>query len=78
MDVYFVVIECPNTGKATRTGIELADISAFSFVGLLAQETKCQHCNDLHPWTQRDAWVERNQSSRVHIRPALAKPPADD
>jgi hypothetical protein len=78
MDVYFVVIECPNTGKSTRTGIELSDMGAFSFVGLIPQRTSCQHCNEIHQWTQRDAWIERSQASRVHMRPPATTPPRDD
>jgi hypothetical protein len=74
MDVYFVVIECPNTGKAVRTGIEIGEVDAFRFVGLIPQSCACPHCPERHTWTQRDAWIERQQASRVHIRAAIARP----
>jgi hypothetical protein len=70
VDVYFVVIECPNTGKATRTGVELPDISGFKFMGLSPVNSACEHCPEVHTWTQKDAWVERRDASRVHIRVA--------
>jgi hypothetical protein len=70
MDVYFVVIQCPNTGKATRTGVEISDITSFKLVGLLPEECQCQHCHERHVWRQQDAWIERQQASRVHVRGA--------
>jgi hypothetical protein len=72
-DVYYVVIECPNTGRATRTGIEVADIAAFHFVGLQPTPCQCQQCPDVHVWTHKDAWIERHQASRVHVRAAISK-----
>jgi hypothetical protein len=67
-DVYYVVIECPTTGKATRTGVELPDLDGFRFVGLTAQACRCEHCPETHTWSNRDAWPERHQASRVHVR----------
>lgn len=72
MDVYQVVIECPNTGKATRTGLELSDIATFAFVGLLPESCQCQHCHEAHVWSQKDAWVERHGGSRIHVRSAVS------
>ena len=74
MDVYHVVIACPNTGKATRTGLELEDIDAFKFVGLMPTSCDCQHCLERHAWVHRDAWIERRGGSRVHVRAAIAEP----
>ena len=68
MDVYFIVIECPKTGRATRTGCEIGDISAFKFMGLAPVDSACEHCTEVHTWTQKDAWIERRDASRVHIR----------
>ena len=73
MDVYNVVIQCPNTGKATRTGCELDDIADFRFIGLQPQPSVCEHCHETHIWTRRDAWVERQNASGVHVRAAVAK-----
>jgi hypothetical protein len=73
MDIYYVVIKCPNTGRGTRTGLELSEFSAFEFVGLMPQTIDCQHCNARHTWTKKDAWMERHGASRVHVRPAIAQ-----
>mgnify|MGYP000644213933 CR=1 FL=1 len=27
VDIYFVVVACPNTGRAARTGVELTDLA---------------------------------------------------
>jgi hypothetical protein len=70
MDVYVVVIQCPNTGKATRTGHEIEDMDQFKYVGLLPETTACVHCNETHTWTSKDAWIERHNASRVHVPPA--------
>lgn len=73
MEVYAVVIACPNTGKSTRTGHDLSDIAQFKYVGLLPETVQCSHCNDAHTWSNQDAWIERKDASRVHI-PAARKP----
>ena len=72
VDVYYVVIECPNTGRALRTGLELSELGAFDFVGLMPESLPCQHCSQTHVWTKRDAWVERRTASRIRVRPAIA------
>ena len=72
MDVYSIVIECENTGKATRTGCELSDISEFKFIGLQPQTAVCEHRHEIHTWTQQDAWIVRQIASRV--RAAADKP----
>jgi len=74
VDIYFVVVACPNTGRAARTGVELTDLSEFAFVGLLPASFACQHCHELHTWSNKDAWIERQQASRLHIRPAVSIP----
>ena len=73
MDVCFVVIQCPNTGKATRTGLELPDISGFTFMGLAPISSTCEHCPEAHTWTQKDAWIERRDASRVHVRATVQR-----
>jgi hypothetical protein len=73
VDVYFVVIQCPNTGKATRTGVELPDISAFKFIALAPVSSACDQCSEVHTWSQKDAWIERRDASRVHVRAAARR-----
>jgi hypothetical protein len=73
MDVYAAVIECPNTGKATRTGHDLSDLAQFIYLGLLPETVYCSHCGDAHTWTNRDAWLQRQDACRVHI-PAARRP----
>jgi hypothetical protein len=73
MNAFFVVIECPNTGKATRTGCEIDDMGAFKFVGLLPVNSPCEHCAEERSWTQKDAWIERRDASRVHVRAAVQR-----
>lgn len=74
MDAYRIVIECPNTGKATRTGHEVADIRDFKFIGLLPEVVQCEHCNESHTWRQKDAWpVGRPNASRIRL-PAAWNP----
>ena len=70
MDVYYVVIECPNTGKASRTGRELGDVKDFRFIGLLPETCPCEHCHEAHTWSQKDAWIQRQDASRVRVRAA--------
>jgi hypothetical protein len=72
MDVYCVMIECPNTGRATPTGHELSDLSQFKYLGLLPETTRCEHCHEPHNWTQRDAWITRQNASRVDVPAAWA------
>ena len=74
VDIYFVVVACPNTGRATRTGVELTDLAEFAFVGLLPESFDCQHCHESHTWSHKDAWIERHQGSRLHVRAAVAIP----
>ena len=72
-DVYYVVIKCPVTGRATRTGVELPDLAGFRYVGLNPEPCPCQHCGESHVWTNKDAWPERHQASRVRVRAASPK-----
>lgn len=75
MDIYYVVIECPNTGRATRTGLELSELAAFDFVALLPQTCTCQQCHETHTWSRKDAWLERHPASRLRVRAAVARLP---
>lgn len=72
LDIYFVVIACPNTGRAARTGVELTDLSEFAFAGLMPQRFACQHCSETHSWSNKDAWIEKHEASRLHVRAAIS------
>ena len=58
MSAYYVVIECPDTGKALRTGVELDDLAAFDLPSFVAKPCLCPHCGKWHVWTRGDAWLE--------------------
>jgi hypothetical protein len=71
VDIFRVLIACPNTGKATPTGHELPDLDAFKFIGLLPEEIACEHCHERHTWQRTDAWVEQRNASRVRYPPSV-------
>jgi len=60
VDVYRVVIQCPNTGKSTSAGHEFEHLEAFDLIGRVPEAVKCEHCHEWHIWRHADAWVERN------------------
>lgn len=57
MDIYHVVIQCPETGKAVRTGVELTNVTAFGAVAPRPRACACEHCGSWHVWSQHDAWL---------------------
>jgi hypothetical protein len=71
VDVYRVMIDCPQSGAATPTGVELSDLMSFAFIALMPQAVVCIHCHERHVWTRRHAWLERRAASRVRVRAAL-------
>lgn len=75
VDVYRIMIACPNTGLATPTGVEVDELAAFDFVGLMPQQASCAHCPEVHVWTRRQAWLERRNASRVRMRAAAPAGP---
>jgi hypothetical protein len=49
-----VMIDCPNTGRAVSTGIEMFSIEPLPTV---AAQTVCPFCGRVHKWTKNDAWL---------------------
>ncbi len=41
LDVYRVVIKCPNTGRAIPTGHELSNLEGFAAIGLQPEACRC-------------------------------------
>ena len=49
-----VMIDCPSTGRAVSTGIEMFSIEPLP---LVTATTVCPFCGRLHKWTKNDAWL---------------------
>ena len=62
LDVYRVVIKCPNTGRAIPPGHELASLDGFADIGLQPEACRCPYCPSWHVWRHTDAWIERGAS----------------
>ena len=52
------MVECPETGKAIRTGVELPTLEAFDAVALDRRLVQCPHCRQWHHWGKHDVWLE--------------------
>ena len=57
MQMGAVLIKCPKTGKAIRTGIDLPK-QAFEHSTFTNNATSCPECGRSHTWSKKDAWVE--------------------
>lgn len=75
-DAYFVVIACPKTGKAVRTGLWLRALAAFEVVEIAEASVQCPHCAGRHEWGKGDAWLERSMRATggQGVLPAAARP----
>jgi hypothetical protein len=49
-----VMINCPSTGRAVSTGIEMSSIERLPIV---MATTVCAVCGRVHEWTKDDAWL---------------------
>jgi hypothetical protein len=49
-----LMINCPSTGRAVSTGIEMSGVDQLPNV--IAQ-TECSACGRVHEWTKDDAWL---------------------
>jgi endogenous inhibitor of DNA gyrase (YacG/DUF329 family) len=47
-----IVIDCPSTGRAVSTGIEMLSIERLPTV---TAQTKCPVCGRVHEWTKDSA-----------------------
>jgi hypothetical protein len=51
-----VMIECPNTGSAVSTAIEI-EPSVFRHLPKVASRMMCPACGQEHVWTTSSAWL---------------------
>jgi endogenous inhibitor of DNA gyrase (YacG/DUF329 family) len=52
-----VMIECPTTGKAVSTEIEI-ESSVFRRLPEVASRMRCPACGQEHVWLTSSAWLE--------------------
>lgn len=52
-----VMIKCPKTQQAVPIGVEHSKQS-FAAGPIISGTYHCPHCDALHRWIKRDAWVE--------------------
>jgi endogenous inhibitor of DNA gyrase (YacG/DUF329 family) len=55
-------INCPHTGKAVFTGIEI-EPDSFADLPDVLSHVKCPECGLEHAWWTREAWLEDNRPS---------------
>lgn len=58
MSKYHLVVECPETGRAVRTGWVIDALGAFDTLPSVPQALRCPHCGREHLWSKLDAWLE--------------------
>jgi hypothetical protein len=49
-----LMINCPSTGRAVSTGIEMSGVDQLPTV---MATTECSACGRVHRWTKDDAWL---------------------
>jgi hypothetical protein len=49
-----IMVNCPSTGRAVSTGIEMSSIEQLPTVTAI---TVCSVCGRVHEWTKDDAWL---------------------
>ena len=49
-----LMINCPSTGRAVSTGIEMSGIDQLPTV---IATIECSMCGRVHEWTKDDAWL---------------------
>lgn len=52
----FVMIKCPNTGRAISTGMQV-DRSRWGATLVFFSRTFCPMCRIPHEWFAKEAWV---------------------
>lgn len=52
-----VMIECPKTGRAIYTGLNLS-WTTFESYEIGESRIKCAHCGEIHVWTRSDAMLD--------------------
>ena len=53
-----IMINCPSTNKPLPTGISVGDQAAFDNNSFTNNSVQCPHCQQMHTWSKKDAWVE--------------------
>jgi hypothetical protein len=61
-----VMIRCPKTGQAIRTGI-VAERRAFAATPVFYSATFCPACRTKHEWFAKDAWVVESEPSEKAV-----------
>ena len=56
-----VLIRCPRTGKAIRTGIAVNSQVTFDAKPIGKRSLHCPHCRDQHVWSKEDAFLEQQR-----------------
>jgi hypothetical protein len=59
-----LMIECPNTGHAVSTGIEIDEDSFASLPDTLSR-SNCPLCGAEHVWWKGEAWLSEGDDSSV-------------
>jgi len=49
-----LMINCPSTGRAVSTGIEMSGVEQLPNV---IARIECRACGCVHEWTKEDAWL---------------------
>jgi len=49
-----LMINCPSTGRAVSTGIEMSGVDQLPTV---IATTECSACGRVHEWSKDDAWL---------------------
>jgi hypothetical protein len=52
-----VMIKCPETGKAIRTGMSM-DKGSFDSSTLTNNSVGCSECGGSHTWSKEDSWLK--------------------
>ena len=63
-----LMINCPSTGRAVSTGIEMSGVDQLPSV---IAKTECSACGRVHEWTKDDAWLA--EGGEQYRRIAAAK-----
>jgi hypothetical protein len=65
------MIECPRTGRAISTGIEM-DRASFGASLVFFRRSYCPFCQTNHEWFAKDAWVREERRGGVRLNKADA------
>jgi hypothetical protein len=57
-----LMIRCSKTGRAISTGTYV-EAASFRSSPVFFGQTYCSHCNAIHEWFAKDAWVCDSETS---------------